>query len=183
MKDEVAQDAVVNLVVDTYDWDAAFALNFDHANAAIVNNWPNVGAGAKNVKQAATDMPAFKVDGVLKAWQLVAGGDGKNARMRCTFDSGTYEYAGGSLDLATGDGKPVSAIIEVGMEWVPEPDQQFFVINDNPKVNQIKSDLDQHNLDSALTDAFDAHGVTIKQDAVVTPQKTGFGMAYRKRRR
>lgn len=168
MKDTV--EAEVNPIVDTYNWDTAFALNFTNANTAIANNWPNIGDGAKNVSQAASDMPAFHIDGVLKPWQLVAGGDGKNIRMRCIFDSGTYSYSGGTLDLATGDGQPVAAIIEVGMEWVPEPGQKFFVINDNPTINAIKVDLNNHTIDAQLTAAFTANKVTLTQAATVTPK-------------
>lgn len=172
-KNTPAFAAASDPVVDTYDWDTAFALNFDNANAALVNNWPNVNAAAKAVRQTASDMPSFSIDGTFKPWQLVAGGDGKNIRMRCTFDSGTYAYEGGSLDLAKGDGQPVSAIIEVGMEWVPEPNQKFFVINDNPKVNSIKTALDDHETNADLKTAFSDNGVTLASGAVITPKQPG----------
>lgn len=170
---KATNDAVNNPVVDTYNWDTAFALNFDNANAAIVKKWPSISDKAKDVSQAADDMPSWKVTGVLKPWQLAAGGDGKNVRMRCTFDSGEFDYGSGKLDLATGDGQPVAAIIEVGMQWVPEPDQKFFVIADNATVNTIKADLDNHKIDSAIQACFSAHGVTLASTALVTPKEPG----------
>jgi hypothetical protein len=164
-------DSTVAPIVDTYNWDTAFALNFPHANTAIVANWPNVSANAKNVSKAASDSPAFAVNGVLAPWQLVPGGDGKNVRMECTFSSGTYTYSGGSLNLAQGDGgQAVSAIIEVGMQWVPEPGQMFFVIDDTTAV-AVQKDLNNGVIDAALQAAFTKQSKPLGTGANVTAKQ------------
>jgi hypothetical protein len=75
---------------------------------------------------------------VLGPWQLTTGGDGKNIRMICPFASGTYTAGAHSFPLAN-----VRVVIEVGMEWVPNPDQFSFVIDNNAVVNAIKSVLDR----------------------------------------
>ncbi len=166
-------DSLVPPIVDTYDWDTAFALNFPHANAAIVANWPNLSDKVKQVAKAASDAPSFAINGILGPWQLVAGGDGKNVRMQCTFTSGTYSYAGGSLNLTQGDqGKAVSAIIEAGMQWVPEPNQMFFVIDDTT-ANTVQTDLDNGVIDSALQAAFTKQGKPLGKGANVTPKQPG----------
>ena len=149
---------------DTYGWDTVFALNFTHANAALVSGWGSVNAAAKNVSQAASDDPSYNIAGVLGPWQLTEGGDGKNIRMNCPFVSGTFTAGSHSYQL---DGN-VQVVIEVGMEWVPDPGQFNFVLNDSATIDPIKADLDQNKVDAALQSAFTAHGRTLSSAATAT---------------
>ena len=105
---------------DTYGWDTAFAINFTHANTAIVKAWPNVSDGAKNLKQIADDDPSYHVDATLGPWQLTMGGDGKNVRLLCPIVSGSYTAGSKVIPFA---GVGCEVVIEVGMQWVPNPDQ------------------------------------------------------------
>jgi hypothetical protein len=156
---------------DTYDWDAAFAINFTHANDAIVINWPNVNEKAKHIVQAASDMPQFKVDGMFAPWQLIDGGDGKNIRLQCAFASGTYSYPNGSQDLVKGTaGKPMSVVIEVGMEWVPDPDQFAFVLDGSTAVTAA-ADLDKSLIDTNLQTAFANNKAPLSSGATAQVQK------------
>ncbi len=150
--------------VDTYGWDTVFALNFTHANAGIVAGWANVDADAKNVSQAASDDPSYKIDGVLGPWQLTEGGDGKNVRMNCPFVSGTYAAGTKSYPL---DGANLQVVIEIGMEWVPDPGQFNFVVSD-ATVTPIAADLDKNQIDAALQGDFTAHGKTLSSAATAT---------------
>ena len=144
----------------TNGWNSVFAINFNNANKAIIASWDKVSAGAKNISQAASDDPSFNVTGVFQPWQFTVGGDGKNIRMAVTFDSGTYTAGAQTFDMTGAE-----VTIEVGMEWVPNPDQQAFVISDNTTVNTIKSDLDNNSIDAALKTAFENNGVTLPDTA------------------
>ena len=161
---KVVKDLPVNKNADTNNWDTVFAIRFNDANTAIVGNWPNVNSTAKNVKQAASDDPSYNIDGVLGPWQLTVGGDGKNIRMNCPFVSGTY-HAGGAKSY---DIKGYEIVIEVGMEWIPNPDQFAFSIGGNDKVNTIKTDLNKSILDSTLIAEFKSHGKTLSSSATVS---------------
>jgi hypothetical protein len=150
---------------DTYGWDTVFALNFTHANSAIVANWPNVNAGAKNVSQVASDDSSFNINGVLGPWQLTMGGDGKNVRMLCPFVSGTYKAPSNSYDLGA---KNVQVVIEIGMEWVPDPGQFNFVLSGNTTIDPIKADLNNNKIDAALQAAFTKQSKTLSGSATAT---------------
>ncbi|WP_327107393.1 TULIP family P47-like protein [Nonomuraea glycinis] len=155
---------------DTYGWDTAFAINFTHANTAITNAWPNISSGAKNLVQAASDDPTYNLDAVLGPWQLTVGGDGKNIRLACPVVSGVYNAGGQQISF---DGKNCQIVIEIGMQWVPDPDQFFFVINDQSQVDTIKADLDQNTIDTTLRSAFTANAMTLSSAATALAVQPG----------
>jgi hypothetical protein len=136
---------------DTYGWDTVFATNFTHANAAITAGWPRVDAKAKTLVQASPDDPAYHIDATLGPWQLTTGGDGKNVRLSCPITAGSYTTPKKVYAL---DGVNVAALIEIGMEWVPDPGQFAFVISGNEKIDPVKADLDKGQIDAALQAAF-----------------------------
>lgn len=160
---DAATDSTSN-DADTYGWDTVCTLNFTHANAAITANWPNVNKGAKNLDQTASDVPSFNIQAVLGPWQLTEGGDGKNVRMNCPIQSGTYNAGGTAIPL---DGKNVQIVIEIGMEWVPDPGQFAFVISGGD-VSTITGDLDQNKIDSQLQAAFQGKGNPLSSAATAT---------------
>src|SRR5450759_326198 len=149
---------------DTYGWDTAFAINFDNANKAITAAWPSVNAGAKNLVQAADDDPSFHINAVLGPWQLTIGGDGKNIRMLCPVASGVYNAGSTAISF---DGKNCSVVIEIGMQWVPNPGQFFFVLSGPTKVDAIKADLNQNKIDAQLQSAFVANKNPLSPGATV----------------
>ncbi|MCO6010408.1 TULIP family P47-like protein [Actinoallomurus purpureus] len=156
---------------DTYGWDTAFAINFTNANTAITEAWPNVNSGAKNLVQQASDDPTYNINAVLGPWQFTVGGDGKNIRMACPVVSGVYNAGGdGTIQF---DGKNCEIVIEIGMEWVPDPDQFSFVISDQAKVDTIKADLDNNTIDSTLQQEFSANNMPLSSDAVARVQTAG----------
>lgn len=148
----------------TNGWDSVFAINFDNANTALTSGWANVNAKAKNISQVAADTPNIKIDGVFDPYQFTVGGDGKNIRMMVPFKSGTYNALGKSYDLAPVDGKAVAVDIEVGMEWVPNPDQKSFVVS-GASVAGIVKDLDNNELDAALKAEFTSNKIPLGSDA------------------
>ena len=158
---DVSQQATTINDADTYGWDTVFALNFTHANAAIVANWPNVSAGAKTMNQTASDDPSFNINATLGPWQLTMGGDGKNVRMNVPIASGTYNAGGKAIKL---DGLNVQVIIEIGMEWVPDPNQFNFVIT-GATVATITGDLNQNKIDTQLQQAFTQQKKTLSSQA------------------
>ena len=165
---------------DTNGWNTVFAIDFTHANQAIAANWPNIGDKAKKISVASTDPElgtVYQLDGAFNPWQLEIGGDGKNVRMTCPFKSGSYTVNTTTFDLAPAGKAPATVLIEVGMEWVPDPDQQAFVLDSSsPAFATIKADLDNNTADGPLVQAFQKHGITldpsaIKSPLVVTPGK------------
>lgn len=161
---QVVAELPVNENADTNDWDTVFAIRFNDANTAITNSWASVGDKAKNVTQAASDDPSFHLSGVLGPWQLTVGGDGKNIRMNCPFVSGTYQAGGAkSYDITN-----YEVIIEVGMQWVPNPDQFAFSIGGNDEINSIKADLNKSTLSTSLVTEFQKNGKTVSPSASVT---------------
>jgi hypothetical protein len=149
---------------DTYGWDTAFAINFANANKAIVDGWAEVDEGAKNVAVTADDDPDYSVSAVLGPWQLTIGGDGKNIRMECPFASGVYTAGSKTYDLGAAK---TQVIIEVGMQWVPNPGQFFFVVS-GATVDGIRTDLDDSTLDSRLRTSFSDNGKPLGEAAKVT---------------
>lgn len=153
---------------DTYGWNTTFAINFTNANQAIMVNWQQVDDKVKNLDVTSTDDPSYNIKATFDPWQLTVGGDGKNIRMNCPIASGTYNAATKSYSLAN-----VQVIIEIGMEWVPNPDQFAFVVANTSEVNSIAADLDRSRIDADLTREFAAHGVTLSSAADVTVQQPG----------
>lgn len=149
---------------DTYGWDTAFAIRFDNANKAVTKGWAQVDDGAKNVSVSAEDDPDYHLEGVLGPWQLIVGGDGKNVRMACPFVSGVFTAGKKTYDLGAAK---THVNIEIGMDWVPNPDQFSFVI-DGSRVAEIRTDLDRSSIDAKLRDAFTTAGHALTQDAGVT---------------
>ncbi|MHC6225818.1 TULIP family P47-like protein [Pseudomonas sp. X10] len=152
---------------DTYDWDTVVALHFDTTNTALTDNWSSVDSRAKTISQAASDDPSYQIQASLDAWQLTTGGDGKNINMSVPIASGVYQAGSNSYSL---DGLGMSVIIQINMDWIPDPDQKSFVINSG--VDAIVADLEQNIVDAALIADFAANGVTITSESklsTVTP--------------
>ncbi|PRY27014.1 P-47 protein [Spirosoma oryzae] len=161
---EVVAQLPVNKTADTNDWDTVFAIRFNDANTAIANSWSTVSDKAKNVAQTASDDPSYQLNGTLGPWQLTVGGDGKNIRLNCPFISGTYQAgAAKSYDVTN-----YQVIIEVGMQWVPDPDQFAFTISGNDEINTIKTDLNKSVLNAALVGEFQKNGKSLSTSATVT---------------
>jgi hypothetical protein len=155
---------------DTYGWDTAFAINFDNVNVAIDKAWPSVNSGAKNLVQAADDDPSFKINAMLGPWQLTVGGDGKNIRVICPVMSGVYNAGSKVIRF---DGVNCKIVIEIGMQWVPNPGQFSFVISAASDVQAIKADLDMNTIDATLRTAFATHQKPLSSDATALVQKAG----------
>lgn len=155
---------------DTYGWDTTFAINFRNANAAISASWDQVDDKAKNLSQAASDDPSYHIDSVLGPWQLTEGGDGKNVRMICPIASGSYTAGNKVYDLS---GKGVQVVIEVGMEWVPNPGQKSFVTSGNTEVDSLKASLDQNQISDQLRTEFSNHGMALSDKATALVLQSG----------
>jgi hypothetical protein len=153
---------------DTYGWDTAFAINFANANTAIASGWPNVPDKAKKLAQAASDDPSYHIEGVFGPWQLTEGGDGKNVRMLCPVISGNYTAGLHVYPLVN-----MQVVMEVGMEWVPDPDQFAFVIEGSPEVDSIKTSLDQNKISADLQTEFTKQGKPLSGSATALVQQQG----------
>ncbi|NDJ57514.1 TULIP family P47-like protein [Enterobacteriaceae bacterium 4M9] len=144
---------------DTYNWDTVVALHYDTTNTALTDNWGSVDSRVKSISQAASDDPSYQIQASLSPWQLTTGGDGKNINMIVPVAGGTYQAGAHSYSL---DGLGMSVIIQINMDWIPDPDQKSFVINSG--VDGIVDDLDKYIIDTALINDFAANGVTIASD-------------------
>ena len=148
---------------DTYGWDTACALTFAHANAVLVAGWPQVDAKAKTLTQVSGDDFNYHIDATLAAWQLTVGGDGKNVRLTVPIATGTYTAT--SKHVYKLDGLNVAVVIELGMQWVPDPSQFAFVINQ--KVDTIKTHLAKFAIDTDLRAAFTSQNKPLSDTAKV----------------
>lgn len=155
---------------DTYGWDNAFAITFTDANKAITANWAKVNDGAKKLVAKVSDDPSYHIDAVLGPWQITLGGDGRNIRMACPVVSGTYNAGSHAIPL---DGINMGVEIEIGMEWVPDPSQFAFVIDDAAKVAAIKAALNNGVVAPQLQTEFTNHQKPLPAGAQVTDIKSG----------
>ena len=146
----------------TNGWDAVFAINFNNANTAIVTEWPKVNAGAKFIKEA---QEGFAIKGEFDPWQLTIGGGDQNIRMSVPFTEGSTFVENGTPTPLSKDGKPTEIIISIGMEWVPDPGQKFFVIDDDATIETIKADLNTDKVDADIKAAFAKNGITLPDTA------------------
>lgn len=156
------QEIKTREAAETYNWDTVVALHFDTTNRALSDNWSSVDDRAKNISQAASDDPSYQLTASLDAWQLSMGGDGKNINMSVPVSGGTYHAGSNSYSL---DGLGMSVIIQINMDWIPDPDQKAFVINNG--VDGIVADLNNHVVDDALIQDFASNGVTISSDSTL----------------
>lgn len=154
---------------DTYDWDTVFAINFNNANAAVNAAWPSISSGAKNMSVAASDDPSFNISATLGPWQLTEGGDGKNVRLLVPIASGTFNTGSTAIQF---DGVNCQVVIEIGMQWVPDPDQFSFVISD-ATVDAIVTALNDNQVSSDLQAAFTAHQKPLSSGASALVQTAG----------
>ncbi|ASK18680.1 TULIP family P47-like protein [Halomonas sp. N3-2A] len=155
-------------VAETYNWDTVVALHFDTTNRALTDNWSSVDDRAKNISQSASDDPSYQLTASLDAWQLSTGGDGKNINMSVPVSGGNYLAGGQSYSL---DGLGMSVIIQINMDWIPDPDQKAFVINEG--VGAIVADLDNSVVDAALIEDFATNGVTISSNSALSTVTPG----------
>lgn len=155
-------------VAETYNWDTVVALHFDTTNRALTDNWGSVDDRAKNISQSASDDPSYQLTASLDAWQLSTGGDGKNINMSVPVSGGNYLAGGQSYSL---DGLGMSIIIQINMDWIPDPDQKAFVINEG--VGAIVADLDNSVVDAALIEDFATNGVTINSSSTLSTVTPG----------
>src|SRR5690606_32275846 len=131
-------------------------------------NWGSVDSRAKTLTQAASDDPSYQIQASLDPWQLTIGGDGKNINMSVPIASGVYQAGANSYPL---DGLGMSAILQINMDWIPDPDQKSFVINSG--VAAIVADLDNDIVDAALIADFAANGVTITSESKLSTVHQG----------
>ena len=151
---------------DTYNWDTVVALHYDVTNKAITDNWSSVDSRVKSISQAASDEPDYKVDAILDPWLVATGGDGKNINMCVPVTDGTYKAGSNSYQLKD---LGMQVIIQLNLDWVPDPNQKSFVINSG--VSDIVADLDKGKIDQALIDDFAANDVTITTDSSLVTVK------------
>lgn len=153
---------------DTYGWDTVCALSFATANRAIASSWASVDDRVKKFVAKANDDPSYHISGEFGPWQLTVGGDGKNVRMACPVTSGTYQAGPKkTFDLAG-----MELVIEVGMEWVPDPGQPNFSL-EGDTVTGIIGNLDRSDIDPDLQRAFADHAMPLAEDASVTVKRLG----------
>ena len=95
-------------------------------------------------------------------------GDGKNVRMECPIQSGTYAFPNGSCSLAN-----AAVVIEVGMEWVPEPGQVSFVVSGNDEITAITTEMNEGKISTDLAKEFANHNAPLGDSAKVTPAQPG----------
>ncbi|WP_323117741.1 TULIP family P47-like protein [Burkholderia alba] len=161
---------------DTYGWDSVFAIYFDGANAAIKASWSTIDNNAKHIVQSADDDDSYKIDATFGPWQLTPGGDGKNVRMQCPITSGTYFTKEKNYPLAG-----VDVFIEVGMEWIPNPDQFAFVMSGNTLIDTIRASLDGNQIPSQLKDEFSNKGKKLSDKStaqLIKKNKNGKGVEW-----
>ncbi|WP_323117736.1 TULIP family P47-like protein [Burkholderia alba] len=153
---------------DTYGWDSVFAIHFDNANQAVNAAWDQVSNNAKHIAQTAEDDDSYKIDATFGPWQLTPGGDGKNIHLMCPIVSGAYFAGKKKYDMSKAE-----VIIEIGMEWVPNPDQFSFVISGNSEIDAIFSALEKKQIPAQLRDEFKKNNKALTDGATAQIKKSG----------
>lgn len=150
-------------IVDTYNWDTAFALSYDHANAAITATWTPI-----TINQSVTDDDTgatYAINATFDPWQITTDGDGKNVNFSCPIKSdGTSSYTHGikkdSLDN-------VSFEIQVEMQWVPDPSQTYVALS-GTDIPAFRTALVSGTIPSQLGSDLKSHNITLTQAATVS---------------
>jgi hypothetical protein len=101
----------------TNNWDTVFAINFANANKAIVAQKSSPPGFSGTKPGGGFSGPAIKVDGTFRAWQL-SGGSGSIVEMTLPI-SGTAAAQTDPVQTLDFDG---SAVIQVGLNFLPQPD-------------------------------------------------------------
>lgn len=161
--------------VDTYNWDAAYAIGYDSLNKSIVQQWKTITANF-TVTDADTGNTYTLDDVTFNPWEISLDGDGKNALFYCPIQSGSFSVSGNrsnSYPFPT-TGPLTTFVIEVEMEWVPDPSQKTFAIADKPTVEAIVNALDsQTTIPSALSKLFSDNGITLDSSATLKIMSSG----------
>lgn len=102
---------------NTYGWDTVFAIDYNAVNMAMTKSWPDVPDTSKNFNEL---NEGYTIAGSWKPWQIALGGDGKNIRLNCAIENGTFTRA----DASTLDITGANVEIEINLDYVPDPSNQ-----------------------------------------------------------
>ena len=82
---------------------------------------------------------SYTLDAYFGPWQITMGGDGKNIDLSCPISSGTYTVTLGSTSQPTDLGSEAVVKIEVGLEWIPDPNQTFVTLSSSDVPDIVKA--------------------------------------------
>ncbi|KAK9781506.1 putative TULIP family P47-like protein [Seiridium cardinale] len=151
-------------VITTNGWDTVFATNYANLNAQIAAQWQTLITKAPSLAHLVGELAKYnvKMDLTTSAWKLTQGGSGSLVNLSLPIASGIFKGIGGSYDLA---GQSIT--IQLGLQWVPQPNQIHFSINSN--LQAIQANLDaQPTVTDNVKNAFAAGDVTLAATATVT---------------
>lgn len=115
-------------VITTNGWDTVFATNYANLNAQITAQCQALIATAPSLAHLVGELVKYnvKMDLTTSAWKLTQGGSGGLINLSLPIQSGTFKGIGNSYDLV---GQSIT--IQLGLQWVPQPNQIHFSINNN----------------------------------------------------
>ena len=151
-------------VITTNGWDTVFATNYANLNAQIAAQWQTMITKTPSLAHLVGELAKYnvKMNLITSAWRLTQGGSGSLVDLSLPIASGTFKGIGGSYDLA---GQSIT--IQLGLQWVPQPNQIHFSINSN--LQAIETDLDaKPTVTDNVKNAFAASNVTLASAAAVT---------------
>ncbi|MGH2413373.1 MAG: TULIP family P47-like protein, partial [Microcystaceae cyanobacterium] len=170
--------------VDTNNWDAVYAIHFSTLNQSIIQQWKPITMQFEETDDSMPDVPIkYVLDATFAPWQLALGGDGKNVRFTCPIQSGTFSSQKPDGTVAKTysfpqTGPKTTIVIEVGMEWIPDPSQQFFAIADKPTIDSLVAALDsQTTVPTALVQLFAKNNIILDISATVNIYTPGWEWA------
>ena len=168
----------------TTEWDVVYAINYTTLNNTLANQWQPISIdNYQQIIQIAGMKVPYTLNATFAPWKLTVGGDGRNVRFNCPISSGSLSYnlpsgPSGSYTFPTPDPTiptyPTTIEIELELEWIPDPSQEFFVISDQPTVDQLVPLLNgQTAVPSNLVKLFADNKVNLSSSATVTPITLG----------
>ncbi|EXK40938.1 hypothetical protein FOMG_04503 [Fusarium oxysporum f. sp. melonis 26406] len=154
--------------ITTNGWDTVFATNYTNLNQQIAAQWSSLVAKAPSlgtITASIGDKANVNID--MSPWQLTQGGSGGLVKLVLPIKSGIFK---GIMDNYALGGQNI--LIELALEWVPQPNQIQFSIDDN--VATVQADLNKSTtVTTAIIHAFENGKVTLSSSATVSPITTG----------
>lgn len=157
-------------IADTNNWDTVFAVKYGIVNSLLQKGWSNLSNSVRNFSQQ--QAPGYNIQGTFNSWQLTPGGDGQNVRLQCPISSGTFTTPQKSYNLSN-----ASVVVEIQMQWVPDPSQRFFAVTSasvpGSAISTICDQLDRRNILPALNTAFSSNNSALNNPQVAI-KKNGY---------
>ncbi|KAF5000367.1 hypothetical protein FGRMN_1835 [Fusarium graminum] len=148
--------------INTNGWDTVFAIKYSNINQQIKAQWPSLiekAPSLANITGSIGDKVSVNLN--MSEWQLSQGGTGSIVRLTLPITTGSYKGYEQQYDLA---GQSIS--LQLALQWVPQPTQIHFAIEDN--VSEVEKDLNgKTTATDSIIKAFSSGNVKLSAKATI----------------